>query len=69
MVWTALAWLEPDHHAKYLSSHVKSNPGQLFGCGAEVGKRKLFFVWSEKLLKSEEVLQDMLADQVWANWH
>lgn len=47
---------------------MKSNPEQLFGCGAEVGKHKLvfcfFFVWSEKLLKSEEVLQNMLADQV-----
>lgn len=43
---------------------MKSNPEQLFGCGAEVGKHKIFFVWSEKLLKSEEVLQDMLADQV-----
>lgn len=43
---------------------MKSNPEQLFGCGAEVGKHELFFVWSEKLLKSEEVLQDMLADHV-----
>lgn len=43
---------------------MKSNLEQLFGCGAEVGKHELFFVWSEKLLKSEEVLQDMLADQV-----
>lgn len=44
---------------------MKSNPEPLFGCGAEVGKHKGFFVvWSEKLLKSEEVLQNMLADQV-----
>lgn len=43
---------------------MKSNPEQLFGCGAEVGEHKLFFVWSEKLLKSEEVLQEILADQV-----
>lgn len=42
---------------------MKSNPEQLFGCGAEVGKHKLFFVWPEKLLKSEEVLWDMVADQ------
>lgn len=63
MVRTVLAQSKHDRHAKYLSYRVKLNAEQLFGCGVEVENISLF-VWSEEVLKFEEVLLDMSADQV-----
>lgn len=46
MVCTVLAQFEEsqkrDRHAKHLSYRVKPNTEQLFRCGAEVEKHKLF---------------------------